>query len=235
MVTCDPTNRVSFPAIASGATITGFGVPVGTTVVGSVAAGDTTLTMSAVSTENDKDVTMTIGGVTIDHCNVTFNSNVVTITRYHCWSVFDGLKDETNRDGTGGTFVLPEFETPWLDFGLPDDWKDLDRISYSAEGDSTSVNVSIKADPGGKVVSFSIETVGGGADWAPDTGSGPNDLEWDVGDWAFDEPTTAAYGIPLGTIGRRFKITVSAVPTGEHRPTGMELVGTLLPDKEYNA
>jgi hypothetical protein len=80
---------------------------------------------------------------------------------------------------------------------------------------------------------MTLTTQGQGADWAADIGSGPNDLVWDVGDWATDIPGTVSAGVPAGTLGRRFKIVAAANPTGDYRPTGIEMVAYLLPDKEY--
>lgn len=136
---------------------------------------------------------------------------------------------------TGGKAVLVSMETPWLDAGLPDDWKDLDRIAFTADGDQTAVAISVATDPAGAETNIALATVGQGADWAEDApASNPNDLEWDVGDWATDSPTTVVGGVPSGTIARRFKITASTSPTGDYRPTGLELVAVLLPDKEYS-
>lgn len=135
---------------------------------------------------------------------------------------------------TGGAPVLVAQETPWLDGGLPDDWKALDRISMTAEGDLTAISIVVTTDPPGADTALTLRTVGQGADWAADSGSNPNDLEWDVGDWASDAPTTVAAGVRPGTIARRFKFTATAQPSGDHRPTGLEAIAVLLPDKEYN-
>lgn len=232
---CDPRNRASFPAIASGATISGPGIPGGTTVSGAVAAGATTLTMSANATATAQNVTLTIAAIATLHCNTTIGSPTVTISEYHCWAGFDGFKDEKAQDGTGGIAPRTMFETPWLDYGMPDDWKDLDRLSFSSEGDVPPVTVAIATDPEGGAASIIMPTTGTGSDWAPNTGGGTNDLDWDVDDWAGSAPGTVAAGVPAGTIGRRFKLTVTAEPTGDHRPSGMEMVAVLLPDKEYNA
>jgi hypothetical protein len=234
MAFCDPRNRSSFPAISNGATITGSGVPGATTVSGAVVAGATSLTMSANATLTAQDVTLTIAGVATPHCNTVTGSPVVTISEYHCWSAFDGFKDEKASDGSGGLPVQVMLETPWLDDGRPDDWKDLDRISFSSSGDTISVAISIFTDPASTGASLNLNTAGVGADWALPSGSLPNDLEWDVGDWASDAPGTVSSGVPAGTLGRRFKMVVSSNPIGDFRPSGIEMVAVLLPDKEYN-
>lgn len=231
---CDPTNRTAFPAIANAATITGAGVPAATTVSGAVVAGATSLTMSANATADAQNVTLTIGGVAVPHCNTTNASATVTISEYHCWSAFETFRDQKAQGGSGGIAVPTLIETPWMDGGLPDDWKDLDRLSFSADGDATAVSISIQTDPDGGGSALNLTTVGQGADWAPDIGSGTNDLEWDVGDWAGSVPTTVAGGVRAGTLGRRFKIIITANPTGDHRPTGLEAIAILLPDREYN-
>lgn len=126
-------------------------------------------------------------------------------------------------------------ETPWLDGGLPSDWKDMDRVEYSADGDATNVNVAIDTDPAGSSSSVALTSVGQGADWAADVDSNPDALEWDVGDWATNAPATVPAGVDAGTIGKRFKLTITGDAAGEHRPTGIEMVAVLLPDREYNA
>lgn len=232
---CDPTNYGAFQAISNGASITGSGVSGGTTVSGAVPAGATSLTMSANATATAQNVTLTIAGVATPHCNTTSGSPTVTISEYHVWSGFEGFKDRKAQNGTGGVAPSTMLETPWLDGGMPDEWKDLDRLSFASEvGDQTGVSISIQTDPSGGASALTLTTTGTGADWAPDIGSGPNDLEWDVGDWASDLPNTIAGGVQTGTIGRRFKIIATANPVGDHRPSGIEMVATLLPDKEYD-
>jgi hypothetical protein len=231
---CDPSNRAFFQAISNGATITGAGVPGGTTVSGAVLAGATTLTMSANATATAQNVTLTIAGVATPHCNTTNGSPTVTISEYHVWSAFEGFKDEKAQGGSGGVAPATMWESPWLDSGMPDDFKSLDRVSYSCEGDLTSVTIAVTVDPPGANTALTLATTGAGANWGPDSGSGTNDLEWDTGDWALDSPTTVAAGVKMGTVGRRFKLNVTASPTGDYRPSGIELVAVLLPDKEYN-
>jgi hypothetical protein len=231
---CDPANRAAFQFISNGATISGPGVPGGTTVTGAVIAGSTTLTMSANASATAQNVTLTIAGVDTPRCNTVSGSPTVTISEYHCWSAFESFKDEKTSNGAGGKSVPVLFESPWLDYGLPDDWKDLDRVSLSSEGDLAAVNISIQTDPPGGNSSVSLIASGSGADWAPDSGSGTNDLEWDVGDWAAEGPTTGVSGVPAGTLGRRFKIVGTASVSGDHRPSGIEMVATLLPDREYS-
>jgi len=231
---CDPRNRAAFPFISNGATITGSGVPGGTTVSGAVIAGATTLTMSANASATAQNVTLTIAGIDTPRCNTVSGSPTVTISEYHCWSAFETFKDEKSSGGTGGNPVPVSLETPYLDYGLPDDWKSMDRLAFSYDGEQTAVNVSIQTDPVGGNSSLSLITSGTGADWAPDVGSGTNDLEWDVGDWAADAPVTIVGGIQAGTLGRRFKITASANAAGDFRPSGIEMVAILLPDREYD-
>jgi len=231
---CDPRNIAFFSAIASGTAISGPGIPALTTVSVAVALKDTTLTMSANATATAQNVTLTIGAFQNIHCNTVSGSPIVTKSEYHCWSAFEGFKDNKLVDGTGGFPVSVSLETPWLDSGMPDDWKDLDRISFSAEGDQTDVSVSVSTDPEGASSSFQLTVVGSGPEWAPESGDGANDLVWDSGNWSGSVPATVASGVPAGTLGRRFKITVAASATGDFRPSAIEAVAILLPDKEYN-
>ena len=121
-----------------------------------------------------------------------------------------------------------------MDGGLPESWKDLERVEFSSEGDQASLTISVQTDPTGTQASIPLNTVGQGADWAPDVGSGSNDLEWDVGDWALDVPSTAVSGVQAGTIAKRYKFTASSVPTGDLRISSFEATAVLLPDMEYN-
>jgi hypothetical protein len=153
---------------------------------------------------------------------------------YHLWAIFEGTRDKRLSDNTGGTPFAVAEETPWLDFGFPDEWKDLDRVAIASDSDQPTVVVSVATDPpGGDTAVVLAPQSGTGKDWAADVGSNPNDLEWDVGDWASAAPTGSNSGVRGGTLGRRFKLTLSSTPDGDYRPTGIELVAVLLPDKEY--
>jgi len=145
---------------------------------------------------------------------------------YHLWATFDGLKDMRLSNGTGGTSIRVEEETPWLDWGLPDDFKDLDRIAIAADGDQPDVTVSIQTDPPGGGASVTLAaTLQSGDRWGA--------FLWGTGKWASGSPTYASSGVPAGTFGRRIKLTLSSTPATDYVPTGVELVATLLPDKEY--
>lgn len=154
---------------------------------------------------------------------------------YHLWATFDGFKDKRDSGGANGTLIRVAEETPWLDFGYPDDFKDLDRIAIAADGDQPTVTVSIVTDPPGGAASVTLSAQSGaGKDWAEASGSNPNDLEWDVGDWASDSPTSSSSGVQAGTFGRRLKLILSSTPDRDYVPTGIEMRATLLPDKEYS-
>lgn len=248
LVYCDPANRSTFPAIAAGSPITEafvligeliipmFGaVPVGTTVVFNVPSGATELVMSQNALATLQNITLIINGVEVTSCNTVAGSPIVTASGYRVLAAMDGYRDNRDSSGFFGDPVPWMMETPWLDHGLPDDWKDLDRVSFSAESDQVSINIAIKTDPPGGDSAIGMTAAGEGNDWAPDSGSNPNDLEWDVGDWAADAPTTSVSGAPQGTIGKRFKFVVTANASGDSRPSGLEAVAVLLPDKEYAA
>jgi hypothetical protein len=155
---------------------------------------------------------------------------------FHCWAVFEGVKDKRDSTGVGGSAIAVSAETPWLDGGDPDSWKDLDRVAVSSEGDAVGMAVAIATDPPGAETAISLAPQGGsgGGDWAYDAGSLPNDLVWDTGDWSSDLPMYAASGARFGTLAKRFKLILSANVGGEHKLTGVEAVAVLLPDKEYD-
>jgi len=234
MVFCDPLNRASFGAIAGGASITGAGVPGATIIQFVVAAGDTSLSMSNPATATAKNVTLTIAGAATAHCNTINGSPVVTISEYHCWAGFDSFKDEKTASGAGGNPVSFLLETPFLDGGSPDAWKAADRLAVYAEGDVIGASAVLTPDPADAAVTLQLLLAGSGNDWAADVGSNPNDLEWDVGDWAADGPVTVVAGVPFGTLGRRFRLNLAAQVAADLTLTAFDLDCLLLPDREYD-
>ena len=248
LVFCGDENRGEFGTIVSGSEILDdyilvggviipvtAAIPPGTVTVGDVVAGDTSLLMSAAALATVVDGTFVIGGVRYHRCNVTLGSTIMSIAvHYKLWAAFDGFMDEKDATGQNGIAVPVAMETPWLDGGVPDEWKDLDRVSFSSESDQLAVSIAIATDPPGVERALNLTTSTQGKNWAADTVSDPDDLTWDVDDWAADAPATVASGVPFGTTARRFKFTVSASPTGDFRPTGLENVAVLLPDKETN-
>lgn len=135
---------------------------------------------------------------------------------------------------SGGRSVAFLIESPWLDGGLPDDWKDLDFFSFTSEGDAIDLSVAISTDPAGNETAVSLSAGGQGNDWADAANPADNDLEWDVGDWAASAPSTIPTGIQSGTIARRFKFSASGAADGDFRPTEMSPRAILLPDVEYD-
>lgn len=235
----------SFDTIAGGSTILddfviigGIAIPVtaaiapGTVVVGNVASGAVALTMSNPALANVVDGTFVIGGVRYNRLNVSAGSVTMTIaSHYKCWAAFDGFGDQRDVTGTGGIPVPWMMESPWLDFGMPDDWKDIDRLSMSCETDEIPINISIATDPPGADAAVSLLLASAGAEWAGSVAE-PEDLIWGVSDWAGSTPATAASGVQMGTTGRRFKLTITGQTAGDCKPSAIEGVGTLLPDKE---
>jgi len=247
LVIADDQTRGSLPAIASGSTVeddyvlmggglvpaTGA-IPIGATVVGDVMAGAFSFTMSANALQTVQGATFIIGGVRIEDLNTTAGSATVTAGGFHCWALMEGFLDQRESSGQGGRVVPIAFETPWMDGGLPDEWKDLDRVALSAEGSPAAVSLSIATDPPGGDTTVSLISGGQGNSWAADSGDDPDDLIWDVGEWATDAPATSPNGVPAGTLGRRFKFTAAAEVGADYRPSGFEAIAVLLPDKEYD-
>jgi hypothetical protein len=68
--------NLEFPAISNGATVSGTGIPGGTTVSGAVSAGAKQLTLSANATASGYS-TLTIGGTAFSNCLITAGSPTV--------------------------------------------------------------------------------------------------------------------------------------------------------------
>lgn len=197
----------------------------GTAVVGAVSPGDTVLTMSEPAIASVTDGSFIIGGVRYHRLSAVQGSVLLSIApHYRCWSAFDGFGDEKDITGQNGKNVEVSWESPWMDGGLPDDWKDLERVSFSSESDELTIAISIMTDPDGAGTALLLSTDTIGDNW--------DEFNWDEGDWSGEAPGVVASGVPLGTIGRRFKFKLDADCAGDHRPTSLEVIGTLLPDKE---
>ena len=248
LVIADPTDHGAFPTIVDGTEITddyvvvgGMLIPVtnaippGTVVVGDVVAGATTLVMSNLATATVSDGSFIFGGRRLGPCSTTLGSSVMTLSpNYHLWVLFDSFLDEKTSTGQYGLPVSVMLETPWLDGGMPEDWKDVDRVSFDVEADQLPITISIATDPPGGDAALVATTDPVGADWAADSATSLDDLEWDVGDWAANSPTGVVSGVPSGTVGKRHKITISANADADFRPSGLAAPCVLLPDRDYD-
>ena len=153
-------------------------------------------------------------------------------TDYNCLAMLDGLADLRSSTGTGGVGIPIGQEVQRLDMGLPEAIKNLQRIESIIEGVGTDVTVSISSDTG-QTFSYQVRARASGKDWCEDVAVHPDDLEWDVGDWAEDEnvggePT----GIPGGMLGKRFKLTASGITTERSGIRGFVLHGSTRPERK---
>lgn len=151
---------------------------------------------------------------------------------FNCFSRLDGLADDRASNGSGGTGIPLHHELPRLDGGDPEAIKNLQRLEASVEGASTDWTISVQSDTG-EAFSFNARAYTAGKDWCEDVTPHPNDLEWDVGDWAEDEQLASTpTGIPGGMLGKRFKVTASAVTIEQSGLRGIAFHGSTRPEKK---
>jgi len=151
---------------------------------------------------------------------------------FNCLSMLDGSRDLRASVGTGGVEIPLYVEIPRIDMGSPRTWKNLQRIEVTVEGGATEFIVRVEPDAGPQF-SFSAVAVTGGKDWCEDVATHPDDLEWDVGDWAVDENVASTpTGIPGGMLSKRFRVSMSASTTEQSGVRGLVLHGSTRPERK---
>lgn len=152
-------------------------------------------------------------------------------SEYQCYSMLDGIRDRRASDDSGGESISTFVELTYLDLGLPDRWKDLNRVELCVEGTATDYAISIVSD-NGAAHSATILAYGTGKDWCEDVATHPDDLEWDVGDWGADDQLTGVpVGIPGGVLGKLFSVTIRAQAAETTGLRGIVFDGRLRPER----
>jgi hypothetical protein len=149
---------------------------------------------------------------------------------FGCWIELDGVKRKRAQNGTGGSDIPAYFETPLLDGGLPEAWKDVRRIVLSAIGESQSVTVTITGESGeSQSVTILLSLFGSG--WGDDDGViDAEDLVWDDRDWAGDEEQDSVpVPIDKGLVAKRFKVSLTLNASRAFRFNGLTIEGNILP------
>jgi len=137
-----------------------------------------------------------------------------------------GRKDDKVAAGTGGIAIPVAFETPIIDDGSPDVFKDYERLEVYAQGSSLTLNATLRVDPAGPGASLalSLPTIGtlwGAALWGS--------FKWG----AASQELSAASGLPEGTYGRRYSIRFTASVEADFKFKGYALDAILQPERRY--
>jgi len=153
---------------------------------------------------------------------------------FQCWIEHDGVLSRRAQDGTGGGSIPFYIETPLLDLGYPESWKELSRITLSATSETQDATVTITAE-NGDAISTSVQFAAHGNVWGDDSVPvGSNDLVWDTGVWAGDEDQEGVVvPIPRGLLSRRFKVALSLNASAPFRFSGMAIEGRIRPERRY--
>lgn len=151
---------------------------------------------------------------------------------FQCYAALDGVRDYRNSDDTGGDALPILSGLPFFDAGAPDEWKDLRRVEVALEGTATDYSVTITSNTGA-AFSTTIRAQGGGKDWCEDVATYPDDLEWDVGDWAADDQIEGTpIPIPNGMLGKRFSVILSASGSETTGIRGVVFDGRYRPERK---
>jgi len=157
-----------------------------------------------------------------------------TTLGYRVWAGLDGFLDERRADGTGGEAIPWYVESPYIDDGNPGLVKNLARLQLYVESDAADLLISLLLDPGGRGIEIPARITGAGQDWAEDSAVHPNDLEWDVGDWAPEGNTPVTVGLPQGSLAQRYSLRVSSGARAPVTFSGHEILGTKLPGRRMD-
>jgi len=152
-------------------------------------------------------------------------------SEYQCYSMLDGIRDRRASDDSGGDSISTFMELTYLDLGMPDKWKDLNRVELCVEGTATDYAITIVSE-NGAAHSATVLAYGTGKDWCEDVATHPDDLEWDVGDWGADDQLTGVpVGIPGGVLGKLFSVTIRAQAAETTGLRGIVFDGRLRPER----
>ena len=128
-------------------------------------------------------------------------SMLVVGTDGYVYSIFDGAKDGRAANGSGGVDTPWMFETPFIDDGDPDVFKEYARIEhYLSASNGMTCAVVLKLEPQDQF-SGTLEMVGSGALWGV-----PN---WGAFVWAASGDTPIFGGLPEGYIAKRYALRLS--------------------------
>jgi hypothetical protein len=228
LIFCDPRNWPAFTkaGVVVGMTVTGAGIP-GATTVASIATDGASFVLSAPATATAGPVSLTFGGsIVIATCYTTNTSTTVESKDYRIWQGFSGFKDDKAADGTGGDPIPWSVQTPWMDDGAPDVFKDYSRVQLFAEADGETVGISIEFDPSAPTATLSALIKNSGALWGAFT--------WGASDWAKPTEASFASGIPEGSIARRWRARISANVSSDLVFSGIVVDGTIEAERRFS-
>jgi len=152
---------------------------------------------------------------------------------YHVWVGLDGTADERLSTGIGGTGIPWMIETPDHDLGIPDVDKDFDRIELYVKLGTGVLSAGLTLDSGvSAAVPLSVNF--SGSRWGSAAGGIQADtLVWNQGKWAKSRGGTIPAPMPKGTIGSKYRMTLSSDLTAAFELSGYTLDVILLPDRRY--
>ena len=157
------------------------------------------------------------------------NRNTVPSPVYEAWIGFYGFKDEKAAAGTGGVGIPMRLRTPWIDDGSPDVFKRWERGEWYLQGSGLSVNIAIETDPGEFVARLQVQLPSSASLW------GDGRLWGDGSFWgAASSDSSASQGLPDGTHGRRYRMTLSANVLADGIFKGYVLDGIFQPERRYS-
>lgn len=123
----------------------------------------------------------------------------------YLYSAFDGASDKRVAAGTGGVPIPWMFETPPIDDGDPDVFKDYGRQEHYLQSLSGTVALAVAFITDDETYAATIPVTGAGSIWG-----GPN---WGSFVWGAAGDAFATEGLPEGILARRYTLRVSALLT----------------------
>ena len=224
---CDPRNWPAFTkaGITPGMTVTGPNIPGATTVV-SVSSDGTAVVLNNAATATAGPVSLTFGGsIVIASCweNAT---TTITSKDYRIWQGFRGFKDEKAADGTGGDRVPLSAQTPWVDDGMPDVFKDFSRAQFFAQADDETFGISIEFDPPAPTATISAQVKNSGIVWGGFT--------WGAASWSTPTEAAAVSGMPEGSIARRWRARITCNAAADLVIFGLVLDASIESERRFS-
>lgn len=148
---------------------------------------------------------------------------------YRTWIGFYGKKDEVAVDGTGGSLMTVLWRTPWIDDGMPEMVKCLERLSVFAAASGQVLSATVEMDDSSHNAVLSLTLPRTGLLWDDGRKWGDGSL-WNGG--ASDQGLTQ--GLPEGLFARRYRITFSALTDSDLVLKGYAVDGILQPERRFS-
>ncbi len=161
----------------------------------------------------------------------------VTGYGYHVWAGFTGTVDRAAVDGSGGLPIRFMFESPKIDEGTPNQFKDFERLEAYIESVGASLTATLDFDGDAPSVAVALQVAGGGAQWDNGNGTfdGPPEFLWNDGTrWPSNQRATETQGLPYGSIARRYSVRFRADLANDCVVPGYVVNALLMPEYRYS-